>query len=101
MLCWRSLTVIVVVFSSADAQERLGKKSKKPRPIDTPLSPPPAPGLVTQALVLDLEAAIAFFFGLEASYDEYCEPCVKGDNMGALVRLGFHDAAGGGGRVNG
>jgi hypothetical protein len=51
--------------------------------------------------VATIKAAITSTFELEASYGTYCNakltPCTMGDNIGALVRLAFHDAAGNGG----
>ena len=35
--------------------------------------------------------------GLGASYGAACAPCAEGDTIGALLRLAFHDSAGGGG----
>ena len=42
-------------------------------------------------------AAIAAQLGLGASYGAPCAPCAEGDTIGQLLRLAFHDAAGGGG----
>jgi catalase (peroxidase I) len=51
---------------------------------------------------LRVEAAVASAFGLQAaSYGVPCEPCAQGDAVGGLVRLAFHDATGGSGRVDG
>lgn len=48
-----------------------------------------------------MRAALAAAFGLEAGqYGLYCmgdKGCAQGDAVGALVRLAFHDSAGGGG----
>jgi hypothetical protein len=35
--------------------------------------------------------------GLDASYGAACAPCAEGDTIGQLLRLAFHDSAGGGG----
>ena len=51
--------------------------------------------------VAQLEAAITQAFGLRSSYGTPCNPCAAGDAIGVLVRLAFHDAAGGGGRADG
>jgi catalase (peroxidase I) len=52
-----------------------------------------------------LEAALAAAFGFPTNgagtYGQNCRACAVGDNIGALVRLAFHDAAGGGGGMNG
>ena len=42
-------------------------------------------------------ANLIYDVGLGDSYSTACNPCTVGDNVGALVRLIFHDAAGGGG----
>ena len=55
-------------------------------------SPSPPPLLAAEEAVL--RAAVAEAFGLAPSYGESCAPCARGDNVGALVRLAFHDAAG-------
>ena len=43
-------------------------------------------------------AAVRAAFGLpeDGTYGAYCNPCPYGDALGALVRLPFHDAVGGG-----
>ena len=57
---------------------------------------------MTSNELADVEASIAAEFSLQpSSYGEPCEPCAQGDAVGGLVRLAFHDAAGGGGRSNG
>lgn len=49
-----------------------------------------------------MEAAISSAFDLSsAGYGIRCAPCALGDAVGGLVRLAFHDAAGGSGRVDG
>lgn len=49
----------------------------------------------------EMKTDITNTFGLFPSYGDSCnsktKPCSNGDNMGALVRLAFHDATGGGG----
>jgi hypothetical protein len=51
--------------------------------------------------IAGIKAAVTTTFSLEASYGTYCNAkiseCTMGDNIGALVRLAFHDAAGNGG----
>ena len=44
-----------------------------------------------------LSAAIVLDFNMTATYGDVCNPCSHGDTYGALVRLAFHDAFGGGG----
>jgi len=57
---------------------------------------------ITSSELADVEASIATEFGLrQSSYGEPCDPCAQGDAVGGLVRLAFHDAAGGGDRSNG
>lgn len=57
--------------------------------------------VLTSADVVEMKAAIKEAFKLEPSYGVPCnaklEPCLLGDNIGELVRLAFHDAAGNGG----
>ena len=53
--------------------------------------------LLTSTQVATMEAALTSYFNLTASYGVRCNPCNVGDNIGALVRLVFHDAFGGGG----
>jgi L-ascorbate peroxidase len=44
-----------------------------------------------------MEAVIASFsLPISGTYGVYCNPCANGDAVGALVRLPFHDAVGGG-----
>jgi len=45
--------------------------------------------------VQTLKSAIVSNFGLTPTYGDLCAPCQAGDTIGALVRLAFHDAAGG------
>lgn len=52
---------------------------------------------LTTAEVANMETAITNFYEFVPSYGEPCNPCAQGDNVGALVRLVFHDAFGGGG----
>ena len=52
---------------------------------------------LTAADVTAMQASIKTKFGMGNSYGTPCAPCTLGDNYGALVRLIFHDAAGGGG----
>jgi hypothetical protein len=56
---------------------------------------------LTSSDVASISALITKTFGLKASYGTFCNPsiapCPLGDNMGALVRLAFHDAGGNGG----
>jgi hypothetical protein len=56
---------------------------------------------LTSADVANISAAVVSTFGLTPSYGTFCNgavaPCPIGDNIGALVRLAFHDAAGNGG----
>jgi hypothetical protein len=56
---------------------------------------------LTSADVDTIQTLVATTFGLAPSYGTYCNakvsPCPMGDNIGALVRLAFHDAAGNGG----
>jgi hypothetical protein len=56
---------------------------------------------LTSADVDTISAAIVSTFGLTPSYGTFCNgaiaPCPLGDNIGALVRLPFHDATGNGG----
>ena len=40
-------------------------------------------------------------FGWNSTYGEPCAACDQGDTKGAIVRMVFHDAVGGGGRTNG
>jgi len=57
---------------------------------------------ITSSELADVEASIAAAFDLQpSSYGEPCDPCAQGDAVGGLVRLAFHDAAGGGDRANG
>ena len=44
------------------------------------------------------DSAVLEAFNLSAlgTYGKYCNPCADGDAIGALVRLPFHDAVGGG-----
>lgn len=42
------------------------------------------------------DVQLHFALPVSGSYGEYCNPCIHGDNIGALVRLPFHDAMGGG-----
>lgn len=53
---------------------------------------------LTAATVARAEKAILATVGLpeEGTYGKYCNPCPFGDIIGGLVRLPFHDAAGGG-----
>ena len=44
-----------------------------------------------------LRSAIRAQLGLSASYGAACAPCAEGDTVGQLLRLAFHDAAGGAG----
>ena len=44
-----------------------------------------------------LRSLVATTFNLSASYGTSCVSCPAGDTVGGLVRLAFHDAAGGGG----
>jgi hypothetical protein len=57
--------------------------------------------ILTSADVETIQSLVATTFGLAPSYGTYCNakvsPCPMGDNVGALVRLAFHDAAGNGG----
>ena len=52
---------------------------------------------LTQADIAEMHTAIKTEFQLTESYGQRCAPCDLGDNIGAVVRLIFHDAAGGGG----
>ena len=52
---------------------------------------------LTASDVTAMQATITAKFGMGNSYRTPCNPCTLGDNYGALVRLIFHDAAGGGG----
>ena len=52
---------------------------------------------LTASDVTAMQASITAKFGMGNSYRTPCNPCALGDNYGALVRLVFHDAAGGGG----
>ena len=55
--------------------------------------PPPSP-----AVEAAMRAALKSAFGLTSGvYGSYCMACPQGDAIGALVRLAFHDSAGGGG----
>ena len=47
--------------------------------------------------VASLENAITQAFDLGSSYGDACNPCQRGDDIGGLLRLAFHDAVGGGG----
>jgi len=47
-----------------------------------------------------MEKAIIKYFGFVPQYGAPCNPCPQGDNIGALVRLVFHDTFGGGGFEN-
>ena len=60
------------------------------------LAPNGFPTLST-ASIASLSAAITADFGMSASFGTPCNPCTQGDTYGALVRLAFHDAFGGGG----
>jgi len=69
------------------------------------LLPPPASAAtaapfppLNATTVARADAAILAAFGLPAAgtYGAYCNPCPLGDLVGGLVRLPFHDAAGGG-----
>jgi len=57
--------------------------------------------LITTSELASLKAAIVSEFALVPSYGTVCEACASGDSIGGLLRLAFHDAAGGGGRANG
>jgi hypothetical protein len=56
---------------------------------------------LTSTDVETIQSLVTTTFGLAPSYGSYCNakvsPCPMGDNIGALVRLAFHDAAGNGG----
>ena len=54
---------------------------------------------LTSSDITDMTTSIknAFGFTGAGAYGKVCNPCTDGDNIGALVRLVFHDAAGGGG----
>lgn len=49
---------------------------------------------LTSTQVATMEAALTTYFHLTASYGVRCNPCNVWDNIGALVRLVFHDAFG-------
>ena len=69
-----------------------------------PSSPSLAPTIdvLTSEDIAAIESAISSAFGLSAAgYGIRCAPCTLGDAVGGLVRLAFHDAAGGSGRVDG
>lgn len=52
--------------------------------------------LLTTTDVAELRAAIIRDFAMAATYGDRCDACPLGDTYGALVRLAFHDAFGGG-----
>jgi hypothetical protein len=56
--------------------------------------------LLTPTDVAAMERAITNYYGFIPQYGAPCNPCTQGDNIGALVRLMFHDAFGGGGLAN-
>jgi catalase (peroxidase I) len=53
--------------------------------------------ILTAADVATISADITASFGLTNHYGVTCNPCTVGDNIGAMVRLAFHDIIGGGG----
>ena len=67
------------------------------------MSDPSAPGAtspyppLTAEQEARLRSAISRQFSLSPSYGDACAPCAAGDAIGAMVRLPFHDASGGGG----
>ena len=66
------------------------------------MSNPSAPGATSPFPPLTAEeearhrSAISRQFSLSPSYGDACAPCAAGDAIGAMVRLPFHDASGGG-----
>ena len=66
------------------------------------MSNPSAPGAtspyppLTAEQEARLRSAISRQFSLSPSYGDACAPCAAGDAIGAMVRLPFHDASGGG-----
>jgi hypothetical protein len=55
--------------------------------------------ILTAAELATVTADIVATFGLVPAYGIPCNPCTLGDNIGAMVRLAFHDIIGGGGPI--
>jgi len=94
------LLAVAWLAAAATVPATLVVASSSPSGDGTPTETKTAP-LLSQSTVKKVRAALVREFKLKPGYGLPCAGCPLGNTIGALLRLPFHDAVGGGGVTNG